>query len=158
MRDYTLESNMRREVDSVLESTGFSLVELTVQRSRNNVHVNVTVHKRPAVDLESLTQVSRTLKKQLENLEESEDMNLVVTSPGIDRRIKSRREYDIFQGKGIRLLLENESEWRCGVIRKTEGEVLHLATPSCIQEIDLGSVRKAKLDYTQEVESREDVL
>jgi ribosome maturation factor RimP len=85
------------------------------------------------------------------------DFTLVCTSPGIDREIKDRIEWAIFKGRGVKVLLYNESDWLGGIIKDVDESFLYLQTSKDLRNIEFEKIRKAKLDYNQEVGSLEHV-
>ena len=91
-------------------------------------------------------------------MEELGDFTLVCTSPGIDREIKDKSEYAIFKGRGVKVLLSNENDWLGGIIKDGDEKFLYLQTSQGTMKIEVETIRKAKLDYDQEVGSLEHVL
>jgi ribosome maturation factor RimP len=158
MGDSVLEAAIEKEAGPLVQGRGFSLVELQANRSHRNVHISIIVHRPEGVGVNDLSELSRSLKPRIELLEGLERFTLVVSSPGIDRVIKHNREYTIFKGKGIRVLLENESDWIGGVIEDVDEDYLHLMTLQGSRKIVMEDIRKAKLDYEEEVRKIENVL
>jgi ribosome maturation factor RimP len=89
------------------------------------------------------------IQARLEAVLGESDFHLETASPGIDRTIKSSREYGIFIGRGVRLFFDDASEL-CGRIVSFDGSTVVIATPDGDQSISLTSIRKGKLDYSQE--------
>jgi ribosome maturation factor RimP len=135
-----------KEVEPVVNGMGFSLVELTVSRQKGATRVGVIIHRPSGVGIEECAEVSKLLFPRLETIEGLMDVSLEVSSPGIERVIKSPREYPLFQGRGIRLLAGSETEWIGGVLEKAENGVLALRSEGKLMEFPLASVRKARLD------------
>jgi ribosome maturation factor RimP len=133
-------------------------VELEVKLSHKNTHVSLVVHKEDGVGINDLADLNRVLKPQLERLKELENFTLTVSSPGIDRRIKHIREYSIFKGKGIKVLLDDETDWLGGIIEDSDESSLRLKTSNGVRKIDLEEIRKAKLDYEEEVKRTKNVF
>jgi ribosome maturation factor RimP len=151
MGDKALEEAALPEVEPVLRNLGFELVELSVGKSHRTTHATIVVYGRDGVGVDDLALINRALRPGLEHALATQELNVTVSSPGIDRRIKDPREYSIFRGKGVRLRLKDEVEWVGGIIETCDGERLFLMTPEGGREIDLESVLKAKLDSAQEV-------
>jgi ribosome maturation factor RimP len=158
MRDAVLEAAVKDEIGSIIDGMGFTMVELEVKLSHKNTHVSLVVYRDDGVGIDDLADLNRVLKPKLERLKELGDFTLTVSSPGIDRRIKHRREYSIFKGKGIRVLLEDETDWLGGIIEDSDESYLNLKTLTGVRKIDLEDIRKAKLDYEEEVQRIKNVL
>ena len=149
--DKALEELARAEAEPVLQSLGFELVELSVGLAHKNTHVTVVVFRRDGVGVDDLALLNRTVRPGLESALATEEMTVTVSSPGIDRKIKDRREYVIFKGRGAKLRVRDNEAWIGGVIEDCDGNMLRLATPDGRMKIDLDTVTKAKLDSSQEV-------
>jgi ribosome maturation factor RimP len=158
MGDSVLEAVIEKEVNPFLEERGFSLVELRVNRTHRNIHVSIVVYRPKGVGVNDLSELSRSLRPRIGLLEELETFTLVVSSPGIERVIKDKREYEIFCGKGVRILLDKERDWIGGVIEGVDERQLHLMTSAGSRKIVMEDIRKAKLDYEEEVKRIGNVL
>ncbi len=73
------------------------------------------------------------------------DISLEVASPGINRTIKSEREYAVFTGRHIRVLREDDTEWLEGTLKGCSGDSIALKTPEGVIELALSRIKKAKL-------------
>ncbi len=149
--DVELQQAVEAEVRPVVEGLGFRVVELALGRSRRLTHVRLVIYRRPGITVEDCTLVSRTVRPRLEAIDGIGDLEMEVSSPGIDRKLKSAAEYEIFRDRGVRLLLAGESEWSGGVIRGIEGERLSIEQEDGVRVIDLADIRAARLDQRQEV-------
>jgi ribosome maturation factor RimP len=78
------------------------------------------------------------------------DPSLEVASPGIDRVLRSDREWEIFKGKGVSVLLRGGQERVRGRIESIDGKSVRLARREGPLVIELGAIAKAKLDSSQE--------
>ncbi len=146
MYSETVNETVRREVEPILKSLGFSLVELTVARRKGSTRIGVVIHGPSGVGIEECSQVSRLLFPRLETVEDLPDVSLEVSSPGMDRTLKSAGEYGIFTGRGIRILMEGETEWRGGTLVKFLDGMIDLIAEGKTETIPVQSIRKARLD------------
>jgi len=65
--------------------------------------------------------------------------------------LKDWHEFEIFTGRGVRVLRRGEEEWTSGVVRKAGDQEMELDGPSGVTVVRYAEIQKAKLDYTQEV-------
>ena len=126
------------------EAMGFSLVEMSIGRRRGEVRFSLVLYKTGGITLDDLTDAHRVLLPRLELEVPAKNLALEITSPGTSRRIKDPREYRIFIGRNIRLLIGEE--WICGRLESYSGEQVSIAVGDETRSIDLHAVRKAKLD------------
>ena len=145
-----LPDSVRDELKPVINGMGFDIVEIKVGLSHKLCHISVVVYSSSGVGVNDCSAISRNILPRLELMEELENITLEVTSPGIDRQLKSKEEYSIFTGRGIKILPANADDYTGGIISGVEGNKLFLKREKEIIEIDMDSIKKAKLDYSQE--------
>ena len=146
-----VEQAVEREIRPLIEGLGLSVVELALRRGHRLVHLSLVIYRETGVTVGDCTLVSRTVRPRLELIEGLEDLEMEVSSPGIDRRLKTREEYGIFRNRGVRLLLEGQSDWTGGIIRGVEGDLLSIEQEEGTRMINLSEIRAARLDQRQEV-------
>ncbi len=140
------------EIQPVVDGLWYRVVEAKQAKTRGTLHVAVVIYNRDGVSVDGCAQVSRTLMPRLEVLLDSSDISLEVGSPGIDRKIKHNREFEIFTGRGITVLDRESGEWKGGVIVSADGKTLVLRASGKESSIPYDNIQKAKLDEAQEVE------
>ncbi|MFP4330617.1 MAG: ribosome assembly cofactor RimP [Alkalispirochaetaceae bacterium] len=140
------------EVVPLIEGLGFNLVELTTARRKGTLHASVILYAPTGVTLDDCAEVYTTLLPRLEVITASREIHLEVSSPGLSRAIKSGREFELFKGKGVQLLTESEEEWIGGTIEDADERGVTLRKAGVSTRYDLETIRKAKLDESQEEE------
>jgi ribosome maturation factor RimP len=149
-----LERDVREAVEPVLGGMGFSLVELAVGRRKGSTLVSLVIFRKEGVGVDQCAEVSSLLFPRLQTIEGLADVSLEVSSPGIERTIKSPVEYEIFKGRGVRILSGDETEWSSGIIDRVEEGTLWLRNGAQTRGFALASIRKARLDYSVEAEKK----
>lgn len=139
-----------REIEPMVRGMGFSLVELRVGFSHERTHVTVVVYRPENLGIEDIARLTRVIRPRLDLIDALENVTLEVSSPGVDRRIRSKEEYAIFKGRGARLMISGEKEWRGGIIMDADKTRVVLQERDRISEIEIDRISKARLDYTQE--------
>jgi ribosome maturation factor RimP len=94
----TLEPLLRKE----LEQKGIELVDLQYRRENGEQMLRFFVDSPGGVDLELCSQASRLLKPFLDEKDIPYD-HLEVSSPGMDRILKSERDFHRFKGERVRI-------------------------------------------------------
>jgi len=146
MNDGLLDEQLRNEVEPIVSGMGFSLVELRHNRSRKQNHITLVVYRPEGVGVNECAAISKNLYPRLELFEELENLRFQVSSPGLDRVLKSEREYAIFAGRGVRVMLHGQKEWIRGKIEGVQEGVLSLDEDGKMKKIKIADIRKAKLD------------
>jgi ribosome maturation factor RimP len=153
-----LDADIRQAVEPVLAGLGFSLVELSVGRLKGSTHVSVVLYRAAGVGIDECAEVSRLLLPRLETLEDLADVSLEVSSPGVERHIRGPAEYDVFKGRGLRLLAGDATEWEAGIIDAVEGDTLWLRRAGVRRGFAIAAIRKARLDHSVEIEEAENAV
>lgn len=93
-----------------LEGTGTELVAVEAAGSRQRPVVRVVVIARDgSVSVEDCAAVSRRIEKAIEGTGlRLQRYVLEVSSPGLDRELKNRREFEIFAGRDVRIEVNGE--------------------------------------------------
>jgi len=146
------EKDVRDTIEPLLTAMGFSLVEMSVGRRKGATRVAVVIYRREGVGVEDCAAVSGALLPRLETLPELQDVSLEVSSPGTERSLRSPSEYALFTGRGVRILSGDETEWRHGIIDAVENGTLWLREGREKRGFALAGIRRARLDYSAEVE------
>ena len=154
---FFIDSNMqtqRNEADEriledladLLLGLGCTPVEVKSASRRGVVHVVLVIHRSGGVDVDACADVYRAVYPRLEMMHPGSEIQLEVSSPGIDRNLKSTGEFEIFTGFNVKILLEQESDWRKGVIVRTSGDSVDIEVGEATETYKFSSIRKAKLD------------
>ena len=108
-KDELLES-----LEPVIKGLGFDLADLTHIKTRNALQVHCVIYSKNGISLNDCALVHKTVLPRIELLENTKDVNLQVSSPGTDRKIKKAREFVIFRGRSIKLF--RGEEWIDAII------------------------------------------
>jgi len=138
------------ELEPLLSEAGLSLVDLSVSRRRGSVQVRMSVYSSKGTGTDECSRAYRIAYPGAVEALGHPDPTLEVSSPGIDRALGSGREWSIFTGKGVRVLLRGEGEWLRGRIESVGVGEVGLACPGGPRVIGLESVIEARLDSSQE--------
>ncbi len=135
----------------VLESEGFSLVDIEYKQERGRWVLRVYIDKEGGVTVEDCAQVSRELG-QLLDVEDivPTSYSLEVSSPGLDRPLKKEEDFVKYSGRKVRIKTADYVSGR----RNFKGELLGLVDGKVkvkveggeIFEIPLSSIVKANLE------------
>ncbi len=106
-------NDIQQKLQPLVENTAmrFGLIPLEVDFSKENGKwfLRIFLYKQEGVTLDDCENVSRSLNTFLDELIPVK-FYLEVSSPGLDRKLKSDKEYIIFQGKTIDLKLKSQIE------------------------------------------------
>ena len=134
----------------VLEELGLELVEVQYRREQSGWVLRLIIDKQEGVSLDDCVAVSREVG-QLLDIEDfiEQSYNLEVSSPGLERPLKSMAEFQRFVGRMARIKtiepIAGEHVF-IGRIMRTEGEAIVLEVGRREVAILFNQVAKARLE------------
>jgi ribosome maturation factor RimP len=105
-------TDLEQQLERQIEQLGFELVELDLAGSRNRPLVRLRIDRPGSepghgVTIEDCTRVSRALERYLETQGETASRYLLeVSSPGVERPLHRRRDFERFAGREIGIRTE----------------------------------------------------
>jgi len=137
-------------LEPVVRSEGLVLVEITFRREGHGRVLRLIVDlPQGGVTLDECARLSR----QVSDLLDVEDLiqephHLEVSSPGLNRRLKTRRDFEIFAGRQARIVVRDQeggtTTWQGRLLGIKADEVL-LETGGMVRALPLDQVAKASL-------------
>lgn len=143
MSVHDVEVQVRSLAEPVLARHGAELVECHVRRGRTQL-VRVVADRPGGIDLETCAKVSRELSRMLD----AEDpipgrYTLEVTSPGLDRPLRTAEDFRRNLGRKVRIVLAQSQHE--GVVEEVGEDRVRIAGKGEPVEIPLADVAKATL-------------
>ncbi len=142
-----LEGRIEAIVKPVVEDLGFELVETTFRRESNGWVLRLVIFSPAGVSLDDCARVSHEVGYLLE----VEDpvpgrYSLEVSSPGLDRPLKTAADFRRYPGKPVRLILINEPEPVTGRIAGVDDDQVRIELDDgTVIDVAYGELIKAKL-------------
>ena len=134
----------------VLANLGFELVEVDMAVSHGRRTLRVFIHRRGGVTLDECARVSKAIGALLDD----EDLfrgryYLEVSSPGAERKLRSREDFRIFVGSKVSLRtssVDGEPRTIKGLIEDFSGDVVTVRDEGGISvAVPIGDISGAKL-------------
>lgn len=147
---YTEES-LREQIEPIVGGLGFAIVEFHCRTVNRQLHAYLVLYSPSGVGADDCAAVHKTVYPRLSVLTDTRDLALEVASPGIDRTFKSWSEFDVFTGRGVRVLERGSGQWLGGLIECADEQGVTLLVDGSSRYLRFDDLQKAKLDYTVEV-------
>ncbi|MCL2809036.1 MAG: ribosome assembly cofactor RimP [Treponema sp.] len=145
-------TSLRQPLEVILKGLGFSLIELVISRHRGSVQVKVVIYSGKPIGTNDCVKVHRSILPRLELFFGNQDIHLEVSSPGIDRLIKTGEEFAHYKSRGVRCYCTDISDWKAGILESISENGIIIKTNDGIEtDIKFDVIAKAKLDPSQEV-------
>jgi len=146
---FFLASRMSADLQELLERTlppmGYELVDL--ERSAGGRLLRVFIDKPQGVDVEDCARVSNHLTRLLA-VEDIDFDRLEVSSPGLDRPLKKRADFERFAGQEARLTLNaplDNAKRIKGVLRGVAGDDVLVEVAGRVRPLPLTTIGRARL-------------
>lgn len=141
------QSGLESEIESLLASAGICLLTFSLSQHKGGVKVKATIYAPSGTGTDECAKTTRLIQAQLQRVANIQNPEIEVASPGIDRVIRTAKEWKAFEGQGIKLLLLSESEWRRGRLGTYRGdEIDFVEKDGSTTTIDISAIAKARLD------------
>ena len=101
---------LRKEIyplaEEVAEELGYEIVDIEFQNGSQHDLLSIFIYKKEGIDLDDCTEMSRNLEKKLDDLDILKNpYYLEISSPGLDRPLKTKDDYRRNVGKEVELKL-----------------------------------------------------
>lgn len=139
-----------------VKTLGYSCVETKITQGKSGKTLKVIIYKTEGdVSMEDCSTVSNVLLRrlELEQADFSESFDLLVESPGVDRKMESIEELKIFQEKEVRFVIRNAANYGLKdnvIIGKSEileNEMIRIRSGEKTHEIPWKDISQAKLYF-----------
>jgi ribosome maturation factor RimP len=154
-----MDEGLEREVEARIESLGYELVELEHAGSKARPILRIRIDKPGSdngVTLDDCAQVSRELEAFLDQTPDlGERYVLEVSSPGVERPLVKRRDFERFTGREVAIktgaAVDDLGKRIEGVLRGiNERDVVRIDVQGRLVEVDRDNIRKAHLVFRWE--------
>jgi ribosome maturation factor RimP len=132
-----------------IEDEGFELVDVEVVHGRGRKILRFFIDGPDGVSISDCVRVSRVLEDHFDGHDLiGFSYRLEVSSPGLDRPLRSPRDFQRSAGRKVEVFLKAPFEGRLsyeGIIKSSDGQSVKLATPEGeVIEVPLDLVTKGK--------------
>jgi Uncharacterized protein conserved in bacteria len=159
LKNVQKENSDRQMVDSLVGRDGIKTVEVLKSDTPYGTTIRITLYAPDhEITTDELAAAHMVLQPRYSLLLGDRDLEMEVSSPGLQRNFKDYYEFEVFQGKCVRIYSDKYSSWIIGTIEKAENEVLTLKSAvveDTKEEFDVlsvpyASIQKAKLEFRWE--------
>lgn len=150
MKKVPICQSVKELVEPVIENEHLELVDVEFKKEGKDWYLRVFIDKAQGVTVEDCQNISRQIEDMIE-IDElvSSAYILEVSSPGLDRPLKSEKDFLRYQGRKVAVntfrAIENRKHFS-GIIKSCVDEELCLEEQGKFINISLDNIAKAKLE------------
>lgn len=134
----------------IIEAAGMELVEVELAGSRRRRILRIFIDKPGGVSVEDCAQISRQVSDILDMEDPIEGRYVLeVSSPGLDREVKSEADYQRYRGRMVRVITSTPIEGTnvyIGRLMGFDGQSLWVDVGDKTIDIPLETISKARLE------------
>ena len=146
------EKEIEAGIATILGNAGLHLLEFSLSRHKGSVKVKAVVYSPSGTGTDECAKAHRLILPQIQLAFDAQSPEIEVSSPGIDRIIRSEKEWKAFTGKAVKLLLNNEDEWMTGKLVAYSDGTIEFAGREGQVTMEISSIAKARLDSSHKGE------
>ncbi len=136
------------DLKPIVQGLGYDLVELKQHIVKGVLHISLVIYKKDGVGIDDCSEVHNAVLSRIEIIEDSRDIHLEVSSPGVNRTLKTVDEFTVFMDNWIKVMRKGASDWIRGTILDADENSVTLKNEETTFTVPFESIQKAKLDYS----------
>jgi len=149
MANEELAARLTALLDGTATEAGLELVAVEVAGAKNAPIVRVFLDREGGIDIEAITASNAWIQDVLDAVPDTADRyTLEVSSPGIERPLRTRRDFERYAGEAVKLASKTLVEGRksfTGTLMGVADDAVVLEMDGVTYHIPLESVDKARL-------------
>tara|TARA_B100000575_G_scaffold168219_1_gene134623 strand:- start:6364 stop:6837 length:474 start_codon:yes stop_codon:yes gene_type:complete len=147
------EIEIHQQIDSYLKDENMELYDLNITNFPNISKVEIFIYSDEEVNLDTTSRLNKQLSRVIEEFGyEKGSYDMIVSSPGIERKLKTLRHYELSIGELIKIKLFNPIDDTYtfeGTLISVSDKSLHLKTVEGEFDINISEIKNAKVEFKQ---------
>jgi ribosome maturation factor RimP len=143
-----IEKELEQAIEQKIEELGYSMVKLSFYKGKSRNKVDIVIYSPKGIKHSDCRKVTKSILDDLElEAKLGEDYFFEVSSPGINRKLSTLKEFKIFADKIVEFSIKGESLPKIGTLKGIDGELvlLEMLKTSEKQQINYKEFEYAKL-------------
>ena len=147
------ENEIKQQIDSYLKYENLELYDINIVNFPNISKIEVFIYSVDEVNIDITTRLNKQLSRLIEDLGfEKGSFDMIVSSPGIERKLKSFRHFELSVGELIKVKLLNP----INNVYTFEGDLISVDEQNIVLKIDIteininiSNIKNAKIEFKQ---------
>ena len=147
------EIEIHHQIDSYLKDENMELYDINIINFPNISKVEIYIFSNEEINIDTTARLNKQLSRVIEEFGyEKGSFDMIVSSPGIERKLKSLRHFELSIGELVKLKLFNpidEIYTFEGTLLSVKGKNIILKTENDDIEINISEIKNAKIEFKQ---------
>ena len=147
------ENEIRQQIDSYLKDENMELYDLNIVNFPSISKVEIFIYSDEEVNLDTTARLNKQLSRVIEEFGyEKGSFDMIVSSPGIERKLKSLRHFELSIGELVKVKLINPIDDIYtfeGTLESVSGNSIILKTTEGEFDINISEIKNAKIEFKQ---------
>ena len=147
------EIEIHQQINSYLKDENMELYDLNIINFPNISKVEIFIYSDEEINLDTTARLNKQLSRVIEEFGyEKGSFDMIVSSPGIERKLKSLRHYELSIGELIKIKLFNPIDATYtfeGNLLSVNDKSIRLKTEDGEFDINISEIKSAKIEFKQ---------
>ncbi|MBR4720197.1 MAG: ribosome maturation factor RimP [Clostridia bacterium] len=137
--------------DAIAEKMGVSVIDAEFKKEAGKQYLRVFIDKDGGVGIDDCEAFSKAFEAEFDKLDPIQtEYTLEVSSPGLERKLKTKREFDYFKGREVDVKLFAEKDGLkefCGILSDFDGKAAKIDYLGKIISVNIKEAAYIKLHF-----------
>lgn len=137
--------------DALAKEMGVSVVDIEFKKEAGTQYLRIFIDKENGVGIDDCEGFSRAFEERFDGLDPIKtEYTLEVSSPGLQRKLKTKREFDYFKGREVDVKLfaeQNGLKEFCGTLLDFDGKTAKIDLSGDIISVNIKETAYIKLHF-----------
>ena len=147
------ENEIHQQIDSYLKDENMELYDLNIVNFPSISKVEIFIYSDEEVNLDTTARLNKQLSRVIEEFGyEKGSFDMIVSSPGIERKLKSLRHFELSIGELVKVKLINPIDDIYtfeGTLESVSDNSIILKTTEGEFDINISEIKNAKIEFKQ---------
>ena len=147
------EIEIHQQINSYLKDENMELYDLNIINFPNISKVEIFIYSVEEVNLDTTARLNKQLSRVIEEFGyEKGSFDMIVSSPGVERKLKTLRHFELSIGELIKIKLFNpinDIYTFEGILLTVSDKSIHLKTEEGEFDINISEIKNAKIEFKQ---------
>jgi ribosome maturation factor RimP len=147
------EIEIHQQINSYLKDENMELYDLNIINFPNISKVEIFIYSVEEVNLDTTARLNKQLSRVIEEFGyEKGSFDMIVSSPGVERKLKTLRHFELSIGELIKIKLFNpinDIYTFEGTLLTVGDKSIHLKTEEGEFDINISEIKNAKIEFKQ---------